>query len=108
MTSLNRLVILTHLTGPIQIRIYGKVGHHFEENYFFSDGMYSTPIYTVKELGRYTINANTWLEPGFYQENEFGIRLESILRVINKTFEVFLNNACHHQTCILEHLLIYF
>lgn len=49
--------------SPIQIRIYGKVGHHFEENYFFSD------------------------EPGFYQENEFGIRLESILRVINKTFE---------------------
>ncbi|XP_046656109.1 xaa-Pro aminopeptidase 1-like isoform X1 [Daphnia pulicaria] len=49
--------------SPIQIRIYGKVGHHFEENYFFSD------------------------EPGFYQENEYGIRLESILRVIRKTFE---------------------
>ena len=33
-------IIRNHLVfkGPIQIRIYGKVGHNFEENYFFSDG----------------------------------------------------------------------
>jgi len=49
--------------GPTQIRVYGKVGHLFEENYFFSD------------------------EPGYYQENEFGIRLETILRVVRKSFK---------------------
>lgn len=32
----------TFSAGPIQIRIYGKVGHHFEENYFFSDGTSSS------------------------------------------------------------------
>jgi len=49
--------------GPTQIRIYGKVGHLFEENYFFSD------------------------EPGYYQENDFGIRLETVLRVVRKSFK---------------------
>jgi len=27
------------MLGPTQIRVYGKVGHLFEENYFLSDGM---------------------------------------------------------------------
>lgn len=49
--------------GPTQIRVHGKVGHLFEENYFFSD------------------------EPGFYKENEFGIRLENVLRVVHEPFK---------------------
>ena len=38
--------------SPIQVRIYAKEEHPFEEGQFFSD------------------------EPGYYQPNEFGIRLE--------------------------------
>ncbi|XP_064108547.1 uncharacterized protein LOC135216931 isoform X1 [Macrobrachium nipponense] len=46
--------------APIQVRIYGTEEHKFEVGHFFSD------------------------EPGFYQDNEFGIRLETILTVVNK------------------------
>ena len=77
----------SHPTGPTQIRIYGKVGHLFEENYFFSDGM--TISAEIEFFSKWTLNSN-WMyaEPGFYEENEFGIRLESVLRVVRKTFEV--------------------
>ncbi|KAK8724909.1 hypothetical protein OTU49_010972 [Cherax quadricarinatus] len=44
--------------APIQVRIYGSEEHKFEVGHFFSD------------------------EPGFYQDNDFGIRLESILTVV--------------------------
>ena len=35
-------------------------------------------------------------EPGYYEKNEFGIRLESIMRVIRKSFEV---NRQHFPLC---------
>ena len=46
--------------SPIQVRVYAKEEHPFEEGQFFSD------------------------EPGYYQPNEFGIRLETVLRVVKK------------------------
>ena len=32
-------------------------------------------------------------EPGYYKDNEFGIRLETILRVIRKSFEVCMTQC---------------
>ncbi|XP_042885585.1 uncharacterized protein LOC122261838 isoform X2 [Penaeus japonicus] len=46
--------------APLQVRIYGKEKHKFEVGHFFSD------------------------EPGYYQDNEWGIRLETILSVVTK------------------------
>ncbi|KAK7068100.1 Xaa-Pro aminopeptidase 2 [Halocaridina rubra] len=46
--------------APTQIRIYGGEEHKFEIGQFFSD------------------------EPGFYQDKDFGIRLETIIRVVEK------------------------
>ncbi|XP_069163625.1 uncharacterized protein [Procambarus clarkii] len=46
--------------APIQVRIYGSEEHKFEVGHFFSD------------------------EPGYYQDNDFGIRLETILAVVPK------------------------
>lgn len=43
-----------------QVRIYAKEEHPFEVGQFFSD------------------------EPGYYQPGEFGIRLETVLRVVEK------------------------
>ncbi|XP_068204173.1 uncharacterized protein [Palaemon carinicauda] len=46
--------------APTQVRIYSTEEHNFEVGQFFSD------------------------EPGFYQEDDFGIRLETVLRVVTK------------------------
>ncbi|KAK4301818.1 hypothetical protein Pmani_026085 [Petrolisthes manimaculis] len=46
--------------APIQVRIYGSEEHEFEVGHYFSD------------------------EPGYYKDNEFGIRLENILTVVEK------------------------
>ncbi|XP_059350232.1 xaa-Pro aminopeptidase ApepP-like isoform X2 [Daphnia carinata] len=45
--------------SPIQVNTNNKEAHHFHANYFFSD------------------------EPGYYLANEYGIRLETILRVVD-------------------------
>jgi Xaa-Pro aminopeptidase len=58
--------------GPIGV---GSSGGVLEENMFFSD------------------------EPGFYKNGEFGIRIESILRVIKKTFEDETYGAYNKQIC---------
>nr|XP_027220266.1 xaa-Pro aminopeptidase 1-like [Penaeus vannamei] len=46
--------------SPTQIRIYGTESHPFYPGYFFSD------------------------EPGFYKDNEYGIRLENIVVAVRK------------------------
>nr|XP_027231947.1 xaa-Pro aminopeptidase 1-like [Penaeus vannamei] len=46
--------------APIQVRIYGTEEHKFEVGHFLSD------------------------EPGYYQDNEWGIRLENIMNVVTK------------------------
>ncbi len=47
--------------SPIQVRVYGTQEHELKPGQFFSD------------------------EPGYYQKGEFGMRLETVLRVVNKT-----------------------
>ena len=47
--------------SPIQVRLYKNEEHPFEIGQFFSD------------------------EPGYYQPGSFGIRLETVLRVVEKT-----------------------
>ncbi|ROT63460.1 hypothetical protein C7M84_018672 [Penaeus vannamei] len=47
-------------SSPIQVRIYGTEEHKFEVGHFLSD------------------------EPGYYQDNEWGIRLENIMNVVTK------------------------
>jgi Xaa-Pro aminopeptidase len=51
----------------VQVRLYAKEEHPFEVGQFFSD------------------------EPGYYQPKEFGIRLETVLRVVKK------NNLKHQE-----------
>lgn len=46
--------------SPIQVRLYGKEEHSFEVGQFFSD------------------------EPGYYEAQKFGIRLETVLRVVER------------------------
>eukprot|EP00094_Tigriopus_californicus_P008031 TCALIF_07731-PA protein Name:"Similar to AMPP Probable Xaa-Pro aminopeptidase P (Tuber melanosporum (strain Mel28))" AED:0.31 eAED:0.31 QI:0/0.83/0.71/1/1/1/7/0/582 len=46
--------------SPIQVRMYGKEEHVFEVGQFFSD------------------------EPGYYEAQQFGIRLETVLRVVER------------------------
>lgn len=45
----------------MQVRVYAKEEHKFRPGQFFSD------------------------EPGYYQKDEFGIRLETVLRVVDKS-----------------------
>ncbi|XP_042203854.1 uncharacterized protein LOC121853643 isoform X2 [Homarus americanus] len=49
--------------APIQVRIYSTEEHKLEVGHFFSD------------------------EPGYYQDNQWGIRLETILTVVTKETE---------------------
>ena len=93
------------LTGPSQVRIYGKVGHQFEENYFLSDGNFRhffrffrwrRPKHKqISRAGSFQCKYLTLervspphAEPGYYKKNDYGIRLESILRVVRKTTPV--------------------
>lgn len=47
--------------SPIQVRVYAKEEHPIQEGYFFSD------------------------EPGYYQPDQFGIRLETVVYSVNET-----------------------
>ncbi|EFX71626.1 hypothetical protein DAPPUDRAFT_59926 [Daphnia pulex] len=58
-SNFNSLSSSILLTGPIQLRINSKEPHTFQPNFFFSD------------------------EPGYYLAGEYGIRLETILRVVD-------------------------
>ena len=88
--KMNCINYFWYFTGPIQVRIYGKDGHHLEENYFISDGNITCQFHYVIEFQNLISPTCVFSEPGYYKENHFGIRLESILRVVQKSFPVII------------------
>jgi hypothetical protein len=60
----------------------------FEENYFFSDGMNNFFFFVVLKFKIIIEFQILKIEPGYYKAGDFGIRIESILRVVNTTFKV--------------------
>jgi len=47
------------------------------------------------------------LEPGYYKEGEYGIRIESILRVVPARFEVLRQSAASLLIVSLDYLFLH-
>jgi hypothetical protein len=82
---INRFLILK---GPTRVAIGSSVESKFEENYFFSDGMNNFFVVVVLKFKIIIEFQILKIEPGYYKAGDFGIRIESILRVVNTTFKV--------------------
>jgi hypothetical protein len=82
---INRFLILK---GPTRVAIGSSVESKFEENYFFSDGMNNFFFFVVLKFKIIIEFQILKIEPGYYKAGDFGIRIESILRVVNTTFKV--------------------
>lgn len=81
---INRLFILK---GPTRVAIGSSVESKFEENYFFSDGNnYFSSLSIMQSSKKNFLTVK--IEPGYYKAGDFGVRIESILRVVNTTFKV--------------------
>jgi hypothetical protein len=76
------------LKGPTRVAIGSSVESKFEENYFFSDGMNNFFVVVVLKFKIIIEFQILKIEPGYYKAGDFGIRIESILRVVNTTFKV--------------------
>ena len=63
--------------------------NQFEENYFFSDGKMLNFFFIIKEkCFMLILFLGSHIEPGYYKSDHWGIRIESILRVVPANFEV--------------------